>query len=224
LKDVDVEMKDGKREGPGPEFSGSEYSGDDKADPFDGKGTKAFPILRPSEYPLVGSSIATSRIHKEIKVGCGTLGGYVLVDDNVYALSNHHVIFGNKRRELFPSTDQGLVKILVDQPARRDLDYILAIRKNQLEGLEETLKTHSKDSSVYQEDELQCQLLQKQVSHLEQWTGEKLLLGTVFRSSGFGVCGELGYRRRRDWVLLKVENPQRCDFKDNKLVNQVSFI
>jgi hypothetical protein len=38
--------------------------------------------------------------------GTGTLGGYILVDGKAMGLTNHHVAFGKKRLEGFPTADE----------------------------------------------------------------------------------------------------------------------
>jgi hypothetical protein len=50
-------------------------------------------------YPCIGALIAISKAK-----GCGTLGGYVLVEGEVMGLTCHHVAFGDNRYEAYPTT------------------------------------------------------------------------------------------------------------------------
>jgi hypothetical protein len=55
----------------------------------------------PTTYPCTGASIAISKAK-----GCGTLGGYVLVEGEVIGLTCHYVPFEDNRYEAYPTIEE----------------------------------------------------------------------------------------------------------------------
>ncbi|CZR61607.1 uncharacterized protein PAC_11504 [Phialocephala subalpina] len=95
---------------------------------------EALPYRQP-DIPLVGSSIALSGENHNIKVGTGSLGGYVLVDGKKYGLTCHHVCFGRNRMESYPSRSEAAsaTKYKIGQPAPLDLEQTIYFMKIELE-------------------------------------------------------------------------------------------
>jgi hypothetical protein len=172
-----------------------------------------------TKYPRVGASIAISSKHSALKVGCGTLGGYVLIDGKVMGLTNHHVAFGESRLEAFPTADEASTGVSYSflQPAEVDLEA----RINYLEDRRQILID---DQKTMEDTSLQAAKISTIAIELEKLrllTPETSVLGKVWRSSGLRARdGAKNRRFRLHWALIELENPGRFT-EQEKFVNEV---
>lgn len=210
LPDVEVEVMEGQRS----TSASADQEYDDMA--FDNPSANQ-PILDPTLYPLIGSSIAISRKEK-VLTGRGTLGGYVLVDGVIMGLTNHQVAFGDSRLEAFPTAGEEISRASYHfmQPAEGDLEE----RKDDHEIRLQTLKDFqaAKNSTAYNSE---MSSISTSLAKLELWTLEKCVLGTVWRSSGIRAREGIENRRfRLDWALIWLDNPERFSEPDG-FVNEI---
>lgn len=212
LQDVDVEVKEGRH---------AEYA-------MDKIHNTEQPLIDPKSYPLVGASIAISRNHTDIINGVGTLGGYIRVDGKIYALTNHHVIFGGKlgsRLHAFPTDEESSSKleIVVNQPAEYDLEKTIRTVEADLEDFKDytQLGTNVADFTAKEQE------AETRLKKLKAWqTKERIKLGKVFKTSGIRVVDDeqVPRRHRLDWALVEIANPGRfTEFYSSKLVNEVKI-
>jgi hypothetical protein len=193
LHDVDAEIMEGSR----VEFADNDTE----------------PIPRTEDYPLVGSSLAISRDHADIFSGTGTLGGYVLVDGKCYALTNNHVVFGDKKSAYSADDEPETAQITIMQPSEKDLEARIAGLERQIEDQMETPDPLNKDLVKHYENLL---------DHYKKRQADGIVFGRVWRSSGIRVDeqAQKGRRHRLDWALIEPHNPKRI-VDTKKLVNQV---
>lgn len=176
-------------------------------------------LIMPMEYPLLGSSIGRSKkLHGPS--GTGTLGGYISVDGEIMAITNHHVVFGAFRMEAYPSakeeTDKTTYTIL--QPSENDLDAQIE-RLNFRMG---RLKEDEKGPTAYGNEKEEMAEVTSELRDLGKWTHEKSIIGSVWNSSGIRVREvDKPGRFRMDWALLKLNNASRFT-EPNKFSNEVT--
>lgn len=171
-------------------------------------------LLKPSEYPLVGASIAISGKEGTTIQRVVTLGGYIKVEGKPYALTNHHVLFGEECMEAFPTNEELSSLLSVDQPAQRDLE-------EQVLDIETHLKGKSRRRVL---DNVAIQRLEEDLAVFKSWQGSRLSVGRVFKSSGIRTrIAEVGGRHRLDWALIDLGNPVRFSqgVDNEKFVNEV---
>ena len=213
LPDVEVEVIEGQRS--------TSASADQECDDMAfGNPSAIQPILDPTQYPLIGSSIAISRKEK-VSAGHGTLGGYVLVDGVIMGLTNHHVAVGDSRVEAFPIVKEEISRASYHfmQPAEGDLEE----RKDDHVTRLQTLKDFqaAKNSIAYDSE---MSSISTSLAKLELWTLEKCVLGTVWRSSGIRAREGIKNRSfRLDWALIWLDNPKRFSEPD-RFVNEVKIM
>ncbi|RDL32035.1 uncharacterized protein BP5553_09437 [Venustampulla echinocandica] len=185
LPDVEVEVKEGRR---------AELAGGLPSDE---------PLIHPIDYPLVGASIAIAQKHTTVLGGCGTLGGYVLIDGKVMGLTNHHVAFGSSRLEAFPTQDEAPagVSYTILQPAGKDIETKASLLKHHIKILEKDLAralvSTTRNPASYQQ---RISDVKRELQSLMEWTPEKSTLGKRWRSSGIRIRNGAKDRRfRLDW-------------------------
>jgi hypothetical protein len=181
----------------------------------------AEPLRDPTKYPLVGASIAVPEQRTDIKGGCGTLGGYIVADGTVYALTNHHVVFGNDRTEPFPSLTEISDSVIIHQPPKGDLDTEIKAEENAVAGLEGLLEGF-KATAQREIYELQLKIHGKRLIMLREWCDKPLALGAVTESSGRSIIPVL--RRLRDWAVIKVGDDDRGTADTTKFINEASVL
>ena len=151
---------------------------------------------RPRKHPTSWVfNCSGSRAYAD-KTGCGTLGGYVLVDGVKYGLTNHHVCFGFMRSEPYPNEAEIIPRYAIKQPAEDDLESTLASLRDQEMSMEDV-----------QAPETVLNPLREKIRLFESWKSENRTIGYVYRSSGLRACdGEVGIRFRMDWALIRLED------------------
>ena len=181
------------------------------------------PLRDPTEYPPVGASIGCMDIEGRI----GTLGGYIVADGTVYALTNHHVVFGTDRREPFPSLMEIPDSIIIHQPPKGDLDREIKSGEYSIVDMEDLLErfTGTEKGKIY---EIQLKLLKDRLTMLKEWCDKPSALGTVTRSSGLSVNPVLSINpvleRRRDWAVIKAGDDDRGTADTTKFINEASVL
>jgi uncharacterized protein involved in tolerance to divalent cations len=170
--------------------------------------------------PYIGSSIALSNKHNDIRAGCGTLGGYVSIDGVIYGLTNHHVALGNYRDEPFPLESEKDTKLFINQPAEKDLKRNLEYLEKRIPGLEKQIG--GGDESEENERRREIAQMQEKVQRLKMLQCEdKIDIGHIYRSSGIRARDESqGPKHHLDWALIKIENSNRVAAQ-NQIVNKV---
>ena len=165
------------------------------------------PLLDIMQYPLVGSSLSTSNN----PTGTGTLGGYIIADGSVYAITNHHVLFGLNRKEAFPLPAESAASILVEQPGLDDLE-------REIENVQMNIKTMEDHCQ-----QIQVKALEERLQTLNQWRETSRVLGTVTRTSGESIIPS-PIRRSADWGIVKVGDPERDTLDTSQFFNKVSAL
>jgi len=195
LADVEVEMMEGKR----ANFNTIDIE----------------PLMDPEKYPLVGASIGPLNERTDVASPVGTLGGYIVADGTVYALTNHHVVFGDDRLEPFPSPTEISNSIIIHQPPKRELDRGIDTEEYIISYLESPQS--KKHRATY---ELELKIHQNRLAMSRKWYDMPLTLGTVTGSSGKSIIPALG--RSADWAIIKVGNDDRGTADTTKFVNEAS--
>ncbi|CZR63012.1 uncharacterized protein PAC_12909 [Phialocephala subalpina] len=167
------------------------------------------------KIPLVGASIAVSREHIEFKTGCGTLGGYVMVDGITYGLTNHHVCLGPHRYSAFPSESEEGKIVWISQPAAKDFE-------DTMKSLETTLAALKKRKVP---DQANITVFENRIRRLQELKSNGLNIGYIYKTSGIRVRDPVpGEDREKpyklDWALIKMENSTRIPSQGD-LVNEV---
>ncbi|KAF8853305.1 hypothetical protein BDZ45DRAFT_729610 [Acephala macrosclerotiorum] len=197
LNDVEVEMVEGRR--------------------MLSAGLHDIPELLPdqSNVPLVGASIAVAREHVEIEAGCGTLGGYVMVDGVTYGLTNQHVCLGSDRYSAFPTESERGKIMWISQPAVKDFDINMETLKTNLAVLRKARVP----------DQANIAMIENRIQRLEDLKSNGLNIGYLYKTSGIRVCAPVadevrGKPSRLDWALIALENPIRIP-NQGVLLNEV---
>lgn len=174
------------------------------------------PLMALAKYPLVGASIGA------VATDCGTLGtlgGYIVADGTVYALTNHHVVFGKDRVEPFPSPTEISDSVIIHQPPKSELDRAIETEEYAVTIHENFLKRTS-DTNEREIHESQIRIHQNRLKTLRKWYGMSLTLGTVTKSSGISMIPVS--RRSRDWAVVKVGDEDRGTADTTKFINEAS--
>jgi hypothetical protein len=176
------------------------------------------PLMDPTEYPLVGASIAPPKDRTNIRESIGSLGGYIVADGTVYALTNHHVVFGDHRTEPFPSPTEISDSVIIHQPPKGDLDREIGTEEKTIAYLKHLLKGANRGKTY----ELQTKSREERLAMLREWYDKPLALGAVTRSSGLSTIPVL--QRSRNWAVIKVGDDDRGTADTTKFINEASVL
>lgn len=176
--------------------------------PKDGwKPSAAEPLLQPTAYPLVGASLSRFKRSDIDEVETATLGGYAIVDNAVYGLTNHHALFTN-RMHPFPTPAEDPKNFPVEQPDKADLG-------RKIDAIEGAIRYYEDNARKKGKPDLYISEIATQKLQLAQYEAYKddsaRIIGNVFKTSGIKkLDGPPGGCYRMDWGLVHLNNPSRC--------------
>lgn len=178
----------------------------------------AIPFLV-DDIPGVGSSISTKPEGPvPIKSGSGTMGGYIAVNGQKYALTNNHVVWGREPTRYEPyHVDKALdgSKVCITQPSQYEL-------RSRIEKDEKRLRTMRTNPARFLPAVIEAH--EQSLEMLKSWDNDKSILGSLYISSGEAQplkSAREGLRHRLDFALIKPANKSRFG-SEEELVNTVN--